>query len=70
MDVAAFKVCHSVDTDATALQAARVISKSIGAMDEMSRKVQNASTHRLRRQSHKHTHNSRSVQKARSRGDG
>jgi len=33
MDVAAFKVSHSVDTDATALRAARVRSKSIGAMD-------------------------------------
>jgi len=29
MDVAAFKVCHSFDTDATALRAARVRSKSI-----------------------------------------
>ena len=62
MDVAAFKVCHSLDTDTTALRAAGVRSKSIGAMDEMSHKVQNASTHPLRRQSHEHTHNSRSVQ--------
>ena len=40
MDVAAFKVCHSVgsDIDATALRAARARSSStsIGAMDEMS----------------------------------
>jgi len=36
MDIAAFKVSHSVDTDATALRAARVRSKSIGAMDESS----------------------------------
>ena len=44
MDIAAFKISHSVDTDATALRAARVRSKSIGAMDEMSQKVQKAST--------------------------
>jgi hypothetical protein len=30
VDIAAFKVSHSVDTDATALRAARVRSKSIG----------------------------------------
>ena len=35
---------------------------SMGAMDEMSQKVQNASTHILRRQSYEHAHNSRSVQ--------
>ena len=35
MDVAAFKVSHSVDSDATALRAARAArSSSIGAMDE------------------------------------
>jgi hypothetical protein len=45
MDVAAFKVCHSLNTDATALRAAGVRSKSIGAMEEMSQKVQNASSH-------------------------
>jgi hypothetical protein len=44
MDVAAFKVSHSVDIDAAALRAARARSKSIGAMDEMSQKVQYAST--------------------------
>ena len=33
-----------------------------GAMEEMSGKVQNASTHTLRRQRHEHAHNSRSVQ--------
>ena len=33
-----------------------------GAMDEMSGKVQNSSTHPLRCQSHEHAHNSRSVQ--------
>ena len=52
MDVAAFKVSHSVgcDIDATtALRAARVNSKSIGAMDESSGKVQDASTHISRR---------------------
>ena len=56
MDIAAFKVSHSVvtDKDATTLRAARVRSKSIGAMDEMSRKVQNASTYLLRRESHEH----------------
>ena len=31
MDIAAFKVSHSVDTDATSLQAARERSKSKGA---------------------------------------
>ena len=44
MDVAAFKVSHSVDIDTAALRAARARSKSIGAMDEMSQKVQKAST--------------------------
>jgi hypothetical protein len=52
MDIAAFKVCHSVgiDIDATALRAARARSSStsIGAMDESSGKVQNASTHNKR----------------------
>ena len=33
MDVAAFKVSHSVDKDATALRAARARSSSIGAME-------------------------------------
>jgi Sec-independent protein translocase protein TatA len=41
-----------------------------GAMDEMSHKVQNASTHPLQRQSHEHTHNSRSVQVPVHGGDG
>ena len=55
VDIAAFKVCHStvgIDKDATALRAARARSSStsIGAMDEMSGKVQNVSTHMLRRQ--------------------
>ena len=38
MDIAAFKVSHSVgiDKDATALRAARARSSSIGAMDETS----------------------------------
>ena len=51
MDIAAFKVCHSVefDKDATALRAARARSSStsIGAMGEMLRKVQTANTHIL-----------------------
>ena len=38
MDIAAFKVSHSVDIDATALRAARARSSSIGAMDESSGK--------------------------------
>ena len=38
MDIAAFKVSHSVDIDATALRAARARSTSIGAMDESSGK--------------------------------
>ena len=43
MDIAAFKVCHSVgiDKNATALRAARTRSSSIGAMEEMSGNVQN-----------------------------
>ena len=45
MDVAAFKVSHSVDKDATALRAARARSSSIGAMEEMSRQGQKASVH-------------------------
>ena len=47
MDTTAFKVSHSsgFDIDATALRIAIARSSSIGAMDEMSRKVQNESTH-------------------------
>ena len=59
MDIAAFKVglpSVRLDKDATALQAARARSSSIGAMEETSGKVQNASTHRLRRHIHKHAH--------------
>eukprot|EP00964_Phaeocystis_antarctica_P063381 scaffold38033_cov69-Phaeocystis_antarctica.AAC.2 len=41
-----------------------------GAMDEMSGKVQNSSTHPLRRQRHEHAHNSRSVQVRVQGGDG
>jgi hypothetical protein len=46
MDIAAFKVSHSVvtDIDATALRAARVRSGSIGAMDESAGKDQDANT--------------------------
>jgi len=52
MDVAAFKLCLSagiVDIDATTLRAARARSSSnsehtMGAMDAMPRKVQNACT--------------------------
>ena len=42
MDIASFKVSHSVgcDIDATALQAVRARSNSIGAMEEMSRQGQ------------------------------
>ena len=40
MNIAAFKVSHSLDTNATALPAARARSASIGAMEEMSQKVQ------------------------------
>ena len=48
MDIAAFKVSHSIgiDIDATALRAARARSASIGAMEEILQKVQNANTHR------------------------
>ena len=58
MDIAIFKVSHSVvtDKDATALRAARAGSKPIGAMEEMSGKVQNASTHKLERKNHEHVH--------------
>ena len=46
MDVAAFKVSHGavMDINATALRAARSRSASIGALDESSGKVQDAST--------------------------
>jgi len=41
-----------------------------GAMDAMSRKVQNASPYILRHHSHEHAHNSRSVQGAVQGGHG
>ena len=41
-----------------------------GAMEEMRQKVQNASTHPLRRHRHEHTHNSWSVQGPVQGGDG
>ena len=46
MDIAAFKVRHSVgiDIDATALRVARARLSSIGAMEEMSRQGKKAST--------------------------
>ena len=62
IDVAVFKVRHSSNIDATALRIVRARSSSIGAMDEISGKVQNACTHMLRRQNHEHAHSSRSVQ--------
>ena len=46
MDVAAFKVSHSVDIDATALRAVRVRLSSIGALDDSSKNVRKASRHR------------------------
>ena len=57
MDSTAFKVSHCVvcDKNATALPAARARSVSIGAMDELSAKVQNASAHRLSHKIHEHT---------------
>ena len=39
MDIAAFKVSHSLDIDAAALRDARARSKSIGAMDEEGSKM-------------------------------
>jgi hypothetical protein len=61
MDVAAFKVSHSVgtDIDATTLQA----EKARSALDEMSQKGQNASSHPWNLP---HTQGTRSIQ----RGDG
>jgi hypothetical protein len=53
---------RALDVDPPTLPAARTTSVSIGAMDELSQKVQNASTHILRRQIHEHAHSSRSVQ--------
>ena len=46
MDVAAFKVSHSIgiDMDATALPAARARSVSIGVLEETSKKVRNEDT--------------------------
>jgi len=70
MDIAAFKVCHSFNIDATALRAARTRSSTIGAMGEMSQKVQNASTHPLGRKHHEHAHSSWSVQGSVQGGDG
>ena len=67
MNIASFKVSHSVgcsrDIDATALRVARARSSSIGAMEDMSGKVQNESTHiLLQHQNHEHAHSIRSVQ--------
>jgi hypothetical protein len=72
MDIAAFKVCHAAgsDIDATTLQAEKARSASTGAMEEMSQKVQNASTHPLGRKNHEHTHSSWSVQGPVQGGDG
>jgi hypothetical protein len=53
---------RALDVDPPTLPAARTTSVSIGAMKEMSRKVQNASSHILRRQNHEHAHSSQSVQ--------
>ena len=41
-----------------------------GAMEEMSERVQNASTHALRRRIHEHAHSSRSVQRSVQGGNG
>ena len=60
--------CRAIDVESPALPTVRARSASIGAMDDMSQKVQNANTHSLRRQIHEHAHSSRSVQKASSRG--
>jgi hypothetical protein len=62
MDIAAFKVSHCVgsDIDATTLQAEKARSASIGAMDEMSQKVQNASSHPWMLP---HTQGTRSIQR-------
>ena len=51
MDIAAFKVSHcpNLNSDATALRAARMRSSSIG--EERQQKVQRACTHLLRRKS-------------------
>ena len=72
MNIAGFKVSHSVgtDKDTTALQAARARSSSSGAMEEMPQTVQNANTHILRCQNHEHAHSSRSVQGSVQWGDG
>jgi len=70
MDIAAFKVSRSVDTDAAALLAARVRSKSIGALEELSGKVRKASTHSLSSKIHEHARSSRSVQGPVQGGDG
>ena len=58
MDIAAFKVSHCVgsDIDATTLQA----EKARSAMDEMSQKVQNASSHPWNLP---HTQGTRSIQR-------
>ena len=66
VDIAAFKVCHSVDMDAAALRAVRARSKSIGAMDNSSRKVQNANAHSVDLRTH--TKHSLSIQRAMDEG--
>ena len=73
MDIAAFKVSHSVDIDATALRAARVRSSSIGAMEDMSQKVRDASTHnisKLRVQHHEHARAQQPVRSSVQGGNG
>jgi len=62
MDIAAFKVSHSVDKDAAALRAARARSSSIHrAMDNRLRKVQNAIAHSIALRTH--TKHSLSIQR-------
>ena len=67
MNIAAFKVNHSVhtDIDATALPVVRARSVPNGAMEELSQKVRYANTHMLRRQNH-----DRAQQAVKFQGDG
>ena len=63
--------CRAKDGDSPTLQAKkRNALRSIGALEGMSGKVQNASTHALRRRIHEHAHSSRSVQRSVQGGNG
>ena len=62
--------CRAIDVESPALPTVRARSASIGAMDDMSQKVQNANTHSLRRQIHEHAHAAGQCKRPVQGGDG